>query len=451
MNITREQISNLDLSVKIEIVENDYAERVAKQLKSYKQKASVPGFRKGMAPMGLIERMYKHAIVADEVNNIIGESLYKYLDDEKLDILGTPLANDEKTGDIDFATAKDFTFYFDAALYPQVELAWDKVDAKLNQIKVTPKEAEKQVEEIAQRFGEFKTPETIGEGDMIYGKAVELDKKGEVKEDGLSSFISFSLTQVKDDEQKALFLGHKAEDKIRFVANKTFTPSEIEKIFHMENADAKKFKSEVEFTLSGISHIEPAEINEELFAKVFPGQEIKDAAAFKKAVTKDMEKAYNGQCQILYVNEVRKALLDNFTAEIPEAFLKRFIISRNQDKDVTPESIEANWAEKYLPSLKWEFVDNELNKVGSIEPTRDELLAEIKNILRPNVQKLADETDEQVEERLNQTAESIAKDRQNLGQLIDKLSSEKIFKLFQDKLNPEVEKISIKDFTEKAK
>ncbi len=153
MNISRENLGELDLLIKIDIAESDYAEQVTKQLKDYQKKATVPGFRKGMAPMGLIQRIYKSAIVADQVQNLLGESLYKYLDDEKLDIIGSPLSNDEKTGKPDFEKDKDFTFYFDAALMPQVNLAWDKVNATLYQIKVNPKDVDRQVEEISQRYG----------------------------------------------------------------------------------------------------------------------------------------------------------------------------------------------------------------------------------------------------------------------------------------------------------
>ncbi len=192
MNITRENLDDLNLLLKVEIAENDYAERVTKQLKNYQKKATVPGFRKGMAPMGLIQRMYKSAVVADEVQAMLGESLYKYLDDEKLDILGSPLSNEEKTGKIDFENAKDFTFFFDAALAPKVDIAWDKVDAKLYQVKVNPKDIDKQIEDITRRYGKFETPEIIGEKDFVYGKVEELDKDGNVKEGGVSTFTSLT-------------------------------------------------------------------------------------------------------------------------------------------------------------------------------------------------------------------------------------------------------------------
>ena len=450
MNITRENLNELDLLIKVEIAESDYAERVSKQLKEYQKKATVPGFRKGMAPMGLIQRMYKSAIVADEVQSLLGESLYKYLDDEKLDILGSPLSNDEKTGTVDFEKGKDFAFYFDAALMPKFDLAWDKVDAKLYQIKINPKDIDKQIDEITKRYGKFETPETVVANSFVYGKAEELDKEGNVKEGGVSTFVSFDLSSLKNQEEiEPLFIGKKAEDKVVFNAGKAFTAADIEKNFHLEAAAAKKFKSDIQLTLSGCSLITPHEVNDELFKKVFPKEEVKDVAAFRKLLSKDMEKNYNEQAEILYVNAVRKQLIDSFDAPMPETFLKRWILGRGDNKELTAETLDAEWAEKYLPSLKWEMVDGALNKIKTLEPTQNEIVDYIKDILRQNDVAKEGEDDKAREERLEQSARSIASDRQNVQQIVDRLYSRNSCALFKEQLKPEAEKITIKEFSEK--
>ena len=216
MNITREKLSDLELSIKVDIEEKDYNENVTKQLKDYQKKATVPGFRKGMAPMGLIQRMYKAAIVGDAVQNTLNESLFKYIDDEKLHILGMPMSNDEKTGEIDFGKQQDFTFYFNVALAPEFSIDWSKVDVKYNQIKVTAKDVEAEMNNCVNRYGKFETPETVGKGDIMYGKLVELDKKGAVKEGGVETFVSLNLLNLKDEELMPLFEGKKAEEKIVF-------------------------------------------------------------------------------------------------------------------------------------------------------------------------------------------------------------------------------------------
>ena len=450
MNITREKIGDLDLCIKMEIAESDYAEKVMKQLKEYRQKATVPGFRKGMAPMGLIQRMYKSALTADVVQNLMGESLYKYIDDEKLDLIGSPLANDEKNGVPDFNKGGDYTFYFDAALMPEVNIAWDKIDTKLCSIKVTAKETDTQINEITRRFGKFEAPEVVGEGDFVYGKVVELTKDGTEKEGGVSTFTSFNLADLKDPEMASLFVGHKAEDKIVFNLSKAFAVAEIERALRIDNAAAKKFKSDVEFTLSGCSHITPAEQNEELFEKVFPGQGIKTPEQFRKAVARQIEEANDEQCHILYVNQVRKQLLENFDAPMPEAFLKRWILSRGE-KDLTAEKLDEEWNDKYMPSLKWEILDAALNKIQSIEPTQNEIVDEIKAILKKNDVLQEGEDEQKQDERLEQSARSIARDRANVQQIVDRLYVNKTFGLFKAQAKPETEKISAKEFAERAK
>ncbi len=452
MNITREKLGDLDLCIKIEVAESDYAEKVTKQLKDYRQKATVPGFRKGMAPMGMIQRMYKSALVADTVQDLLGESLYKYIDDEKLELLGSPLSNEEKNGNIDFAKDTDFTFYFDAALAPEINLDWSKVDVKLCSVKVTAKDVDAQIDAITKRYGKFESPEAVGEGDTVYGKAIEQDKEGKEKEGGLNVFCSFDLADMKDAEQAALFIGKKAEEKVVFNPAKAFTASQIEKVFRLDSAAAKKFKSDVEITISGCSHVTPAEINEELFERIFPGEGIKTVDKFRKAISAQIEKANDEQCQILYVNQVRKQLLDNFDAPMPEAFLKRWILSRNQDKNVTAETIEEQWADTYVPSLKWEMIDGAFNKIKDIDPTQNEIVDAVKDIIRrTDGEPQEGETPEQAEERLEQAARTIAQDRRNVQQIIDKLYVEKTFALLKEQLNPEVEKVSAKEFAERCK
>ncbi|MCR4659998.1 MAG: trigger factor [Bacteroidales bacterium] len=450
MNITRENLSDLELRVKVDIEEKDYIETVKKQLKDYQHKATVPGFRKGMAPMGLIERMYKAAIVGDAVQNELNNSLFKYIDDEKIRILGMPMSNDEKTGEVDFAKGKDFTFYFDMAVAPEFNIEWDKVNVVYNQIKTTPKELDAEINNILNRYGKFETPEQIGAGDIVYGKLVELDKKGAKKEGGVDTFVSLNLLNLKDAEMMPLFEGKKAEDKIVFNMYKAFPVADIERALHLENADAKKFKADVELTVSGVSRIIPHEMDDDLYKLVFPDKKIKDAEAFRKALRAEIDKANEEQSDYLFVNQVRKALVDNFTAPLPEAMLKRWFASRG-DKEMTPESIEADWAEKYVPSLKWELIESKLEEISPVEPTSNQIVDYIKDILRRGDKPAAGETKEKTEERLEQQARSIAADRKNVQQIVDRIYAANLAKIFKDQVKPSVEKVSGKEFAERAK
>lgn len=450
MNITREKLSDLELCIKVDIEENDYIENVNKQLKDYQHKATIPGFRKGMAPKGLIERMYKAALVGDAVQNTLNTSLFKYIDDEKLHILGMPMSNDEKTGEVDFAKDTSFSFYFDIAIAPEFNIEWDKVAVKYNQLKVTAKDVDSELNNVVNRYGKFETPESVAAGDIMYGKLVELDKSGAPKEGGVDTFVSLNLLNLKDAELMSLFEGKKAEDKIVFNMAKSFPTADIERALHLDTAAAKKFKADVELTLSGISRIIPHEINDELFQMVFPGQTVKDEAAFRKLLQKEIEKANAEQSDYLFVNQVRKALLDQFSAPLPENFLKRWFATRG-DKDMTPEKIEADWNDKYVPSLKWELIESKLEEISPVEPTNNQIVDYIKDILRRNDRPVEGETKEQAEDRLEKAARSIAADRKNIGQVVDRLYADNLSKLFKDQVKPEVEKVSAKEFAERAK
>ena len=450
MNITKEQKSDLEFLVKVEIEEQDYQDNVKKELKDYQRRANVPGFRKGMAPMSLIERMYKSALVGDAVQNKLNTELFKYIDDEKLNMLGTPLANDEKTGEVDFAKGKDFTFYFDVAVAPEFDLQFNDLGVVYNQIKVTSKEVENEITQASNRYGKFETPETVGKGDILYGKLVEMDKKGVAKEGGVESFVSINLLNLKDEELLPLFEGKKVDEKIGFNMGKAFAVADVERILHMDNATAKKFKSDVVLTLSGISRIIPHEINEEFFEKLFPGQGIKDYDGLKKAMHKEIEKANAQQSDYLFVNQTRKALIDHFSAPLPEEFLKRWFVSRG-DTNVTAEKINEEWAEKYLPSLKWELIEGKLEKLGTVMPGNNQIVDTIKDVLRPGFEAKEGETDEQKEARLEEQARALAANRDNINGLVDRLYAENLAKLLKEQIKPTIEKVSAKDFEERAK
>lgn len=446
MNITRESLSNLEYRVKIEIAESDYAEKVTKQLKNYKSRVQVPGFRKGMAPMSMIQRMYKSAVTADEVQNILNENLFKYIDDEKLNVVGSPLANDELTGTPDFEKGKDFTFYFDIAVMPEVNIDWSKIDVKMAEVKVDKKEIDTQIENITRQHGKFESPETIAETDYIYGRAVELDKEGNEKEGGMNVFCSFEVSSVKDEEIRNSFIGKKKDDKVRFAANKAFKADDIERNFRLDPEVAKKFKSEVELTISGASRVTPHEVNDELFKMVFPDKEIKDAAAFRKALAADLEASYKENCDVLFANQVRKQLMDNFDAEIPEAFLKRWMLTRGS-KEITAEKLEVEWADVFLPSMKWEFIEYALQQIKPLNPSHIEVVDEIKSIIKRNTAAKEDTNDEEIE----RTANSIANDQQSSRQIQDRIYHRNLVSLFREKLNPETEKITVKEYNERIR
>lgn len=450
MNITRENIGELELLIKVEIEANDYQEKVTKKLKSYRQSATIPGFRKGMAPMGLIQKYYKTSVTADEVQNTLNDALYKYIVDEKLDLIGTPLSNDGKTGEIDFEKGTDFTFYFDAATFPHMELAWDKLEAKLYQVKVGAKDVEEQISSMQRNYGKFEVPTELAlDEDAVYARYFELEK-GERKEGATEKFVTFPMSKIKDEKIKAMFMGKKEKDVVTFNVGKAFSTSDIEYLFHLDNEAAKKYKIDIELSISSLARITPHEINEEFFKTVFPTEDITAEDQFKKRVKKSLEESYEEQCRMLYVNEVEKWFLDNFNTTLPTEFLQRYVAERGS-KETTLDEVVSTWETAYLPSIKIEILEESLSKEGNINPAKADVVNEVVRILKERDTKNGEETEEAYEKRINDMAEEIAKDRKNVEQIYGRLRGAMMFKLFNEKAKPETEKITTKEFAEKAR
>lgn len=449
MNITRENTSELELLLKVEICESDYRESVEKHLKDYRKNVTLPGFRKGMAPLPLVKKMYQKALIADEVQKVLSESLYKYIEEEHLEIVGSPLSNDEKTGEVDFNNS-DFAFYFNLALMPQLDIKWNELGVKLAQVKISSKEVDEELDKYAKKYGKFEAPEVVGETDVLYGKVVELDKAGNVLEGGIDTHLSFSVANMRKDDIKQLFIDKKLEEKVVFNLAKAYDADTLEEILNMPKDEVKKIKSDFEFTLTGISRITPHELNEELFDKVFPGEELKDIEAFKKRVKKEMEKAYEMQAKNLFNYEVRKALIDQFSAEIPNDFLQRWLAS-NGEKEGNIEAIKEEWEERYVPAIKWEFIENSLKKIKEIKPTKDEIKAYLKDVLTKYDTRKLQEDEAKYDERIEEWAEKMCQDDRGMEGLCAGLYVDKLYGLYEEQIKPEVEKISIKEFSERFK
>ena len=186
MNVSQENTSKVSAVVKVDVVKADYEEKVEKALRTYRQKANIPGFRKGMAPMGMIKKMVGKSILLEEINKLVSESLYNYIKDNKLNVLGEPLPS-ESQAEIDFDKQEDFTFLFDVALAPEISLtlsADDKVD--YYHIDIDDDMVAKQKEALCNRFGVQQPVEEAGEKDIVKGRFVELDENNAPKEGGIS-------------------------------------------------------------------------------------------------------------------------------------------------------------------------------------------------------------------------------------------------------------------------
>ncbi len=291
MNITRENIDDLNTILKVEIGKPDYEEKVENVLKDYRKKANIKGFRPGMVPIGLVKKMYGRAVQIDEINKIVTENIQKYITDEKLEILGDPLPKTDEQEKIDFDTQEEFTFSFELGLAPAIELKLTK-KTKVNQYEIIVDEKMKNdyLENYTRRFGELRSAETTEEKDVIKGKLEAIDNNGDLIPDGLmAESTSLSIDIIQEKKIKKQFIGKSLNDSIDFDLKKAFpNDTEIAGLLHIKKEEAEAVDGNFRFTINEISRFHPAELNTELFNRIYGEGVVNSEEEFMKKLEEEI-------------------------------------------------------------------------------------------------------------------------------------------------------------------
>lgn len=446
MNITKESTGDLTALIKIELNEADYKDQVKNVLKDHQRKANIPGFRPGKVPFGMINKMYAKPVMAEEINKKVSDSLNKYIVDEKLEILGYPLPNKDKTEEIDFDTQIDFEFYFDIALTPEFEVKLnDKLKVNYYKIKADDSIVDKYLKDLQIRNGVSSNPETSEETDTLKGEFVELDDKDEAKEGGFTNTTSIDLDIIKLKTEKKKFIGKKVGDAIVFDPMKA-TKSAIETaaLLNVGVEVAEKLESKFQFTIAEITRTELAEVNEDLFKLVYPQDDIKDVEQLKDRIRKDAETSFVAEADRQFMNNAVELLIKEAKIELPDEFMKRWLLESNQGK-VTAEQLETQY-DSYVKSLKWQLVEQVLVKDHELEVKEED----IKNQIKGYFQNMSQEPNEEADNRMDEIVNSIMQNKDEVKRIYDQLYDVKLSDLFKANLKLVNKNISYEEFVKLA-
>ncbi|MCR5578782.1 MAG: trigger factor [Prevotella sp.] len=402
------------------IEQADYQEKVEKTLKDYRKKAQVPGFRPGQVPMGLIKRQYGTAVKVDEVNKLLGEKLYEYIRENKIQMLGEPLPNTEKQIPQDFEKDADLTFVFDIAVAPEFEVSLtgrDKVDYYT--ITVDDKLIDQQVQMYASQAGEFVKAEVFSGNDTLTGDLRQLDKKGNTIEGGITTESGMIMpAYIKEESQKKLFDGAKAGDIITFNPKKAYpdNDAEVAALLKVDKELVKDLDSDFSFQITEIRHYQPAEVNQALFDKVFGEGAVSDEKAFREKIAEQLKAQFAGSSDYKFMLDVRAHLEKKVgKLEFPEALLKRVMLQNNQDKGA--EFVEKNF-EGSIQELKWHLIKEKIVTAHEIKVEE----ADIKNVAKEAIRAqfaqygMSNVPDDVLE---NYAAEQLKK-RENIDNFVDR-------------------------------
>ncbi|UKK50499.1 trigger factor [Prevotella sp. E13-17] len=383
MNIKFESADKINGLMTIAIEKADYQEAVDKKLKDYRKKAQVPGFRPGMVPMGLIKKQYGTAVKVDEVNRILGEKLYEYIRENKIQMLGEPLPNEEKQQPQNLEGDGPFEFVFDIAVAPEFKVALngkDKIDYYT--IKVDDKLIDDQVQMYASQAGEFVEAQEWSGNDTLKGDLRQLDAEGNTLEGGITTEGGMIMpSYIKGEDEKKKFEGCKPGDIIVFNPKKAYpdNDAEVAALLKTDKEAIKDMDADFSFQVTEIRHFQPAAVDAKLFERVF-GEGVKDEADFRQRIADSLKGQLVANSDYKFLLDVRKHAEKKVgDLQFPEAILKRVMLNNNKDKGA--EFVEKNFKAS-IDELKWHLIKEQLVSAAGIKVEDDDLKNVAKDAIR---------------------------------------------------------------------
>ena len=369
MNIKKENTDELNAVLTIELEKEDYEDKVANVLKDYKKKARIDGFRPGKVPMGIVNKLYRKPVLVEEVNKVVSESLYKYITDEKLNILGDPLPNEEHTVDIDWDNETGFKFVFDLGIAPEVDITIngrDKIPSYT--IEVDDDMINKYVDHYCQQFGKMDKQEVTEEKSVVRANIRQLEV-----EEGISvDDCAMSVEIIKDDKIKKSMVGLKVNDTLKIDLRKAYpNDTELSQLLQISKEQAAEVTGDFEITVTDITTFVKAEVNQELFDRAFGEANIKTEEEFRAKIAEEASKALVRDSEFRFKIDTKEKLVGKFSANLPVEFLKRWILKVNEGK-FTQEQIDEDF-DKFAEDLKWQLIKDHIAKSQEMELTEDDI------------------------------------------------------------------------------
>lgn len=434
MNITRSNVDALNAVVTVEVSKNDYAEKVQKVLADYKKNASIPGFRKGTVPMSLIQKQYGKAVLLDEVNKLLQDSLNNYLVEEKLDILGNPLP--KVTEDFDWDT-EDYKFEFELGLSPEFTV---DLSAKNNltsyKIVADEKMLNDQVARIQKQYGKLIAKDTVEEGNDVSGIFSNEEK-------GINNRTTISLDAFADKKTAKSFIGKKVGDVVTLKTKGLFDDDhKLMDYLAISHDDVHGLDIEVTFTIDEVTTHEPANLDQELFDKLFGPKVVTSVDELKAKIKEDAEKQFEQQADQKFLNDVTEFLIDNTKFDLPAEFLKKWIQTATENPMTAEEAEEEfNKSEK---GLRYQLIEGKLMADNNLQITFDDLKDYTSELIKKQMAQFGqmNPTDDDVKGIVAR----VLSNQEEVKRLSEQLMSSKMLSLFKEKIKAKSKEVNYEDF-----
>jgi trigger factor len=444
MNIVRKDLDQNNAVVTFRIEKVDYAEKVDKTLRDYRKKANIPGFRPGMVPVGLVKKLYGKAILAEEINKLVSDNLYNYIRENNVNILGEPLPNETEQQPIDFDTQEDFEFIFDLGIAPEFEVELSKKDkVKYYNIAVSEEMIENQIKSYTARYGKYIQEEVVEEKDMLKGELLEM-ANGKVNESGIKvQDATLTAAYMKDDAQKALFVGAKKGDVIVFNPGKAFeNESEISSMLKISKDAAKTIESDFQLKIESITRYHESEVNQELFDKVYGEGVVSTEEEFKAKIKENIQENLVSDSEYKFGVDAQAMLVAKYDSlPFPDAFLKRWVLATNEN--LSSQKLEEDYP-KMIADLKWQLIKDKLARANEVKVEASDVEDFAKKMAKSQFAQYGMiGLDEEI---IANYAKDIMKKEETLKNIIDKVAENKVIDAVKNLVKLENKEVSIDEF-----
>lgn len=441
MDIKKNDIDALNAEIKISLSAQDYEPKVNEALKKVQRQASMPGFRPGKVPAGLIKKQYGTQILADEINKLLQDSIYKYIDENKIEILGNPLP--KETTPVDFEKQKDFEFTYELGLSPQFDVKLDNNQKfTLKTVKVDDDLVNKYIKDIKRNYGKPGNPEVAEEKDVVFVDINELDENGEIKAGGIFKSSSISAERLKNENAKSKIIGAKKEDKLIINADDLYETALDKSVsLGIDKEIAENTHCNLQLTVKNISRMEDAELNQELFDKVYGEGKVATEEEFKNKIREELGLMFSADADRFLKTEVEKKLVEKLNIQLPDSFLKRWLMAANE-KPITQEELEKDYP-NYAKAMQWKLIENKIIKDNEIKVEGEEAIEEAKMFIRGEYRRYGQEP---TEDDLNKIAKDLLSREKEAQKIFENLYSKKVLDLIKSTCTLEPKEVSYDEF-----
>ena len=441
-----QNVDKVSALLTVNIEKADYQEKVEKLLKKYRQQVNMPGFRKGMVPMSLIKKQFGKSAMAEEVDKLMQDAVNNYIRENKVNMLGMPLPNEEKMQTIDFDTQENFEFVFDIALAPEFKAEVSEQDAiDFYTITVSDEMVNSQVDMYAQRAAKYEKVEEYADRDMVKGLLAELDENGNTKEGGIQVEGAVMMpSYMKNDEQKAIFATAKVNDVLVFNPNAAFEGNEAElsSLLKIKREEVAEMKSNFSFQIEEITRAVPAALTQELFDQVFGEGAVSSEEEFRGKIKEGIAAQFLADSNYKFLLDARTYLMNKVgKLEFPDALLKKIMLMNNEDKGES--FVEENY-EKSLEELTWHLIKEQLVEAFEIKVEQADLLAIAKENTRMQFAQYGMMS--LPEEMLENYAKEMLKKKENVEGLVNRAVENKLAAALKGKVALNNKEVSMEEF-----